>query len=98
MGKLTKRETAFCERDALADMREAERILLHAYASAAEEGASRRLRTMLAQNFAAAVEDMYAVDCMLRQENSELMRASEEERKRVQSEFTRRGKEIAADE
>ncbi len=66
MDKPTKRDTAFCERDALADMRQAEREVLRAYAAAAAEGGSRRLRTLLAQNFAAAAEDMYAVDCAMR--------------------------------
>ena len=42
MDKPTKRDTAFCERDALADMRQAEREVLRAYAAAAAEGGSGR--------------------------------------------------------
>ena len=95
MAKLTKKETAFNERDALTDMREAERNLLRAYAGAAAEGGSRRLRTLLAQNFAAAAEDMYAVDCAMRREEKESSGASAEEIKRAYTEFSRRGADLS---
>ena len=95
MAKLTKKETAFNERDALTDMREAERNLLRAYAGAAAEGGSRRLRTLLAQNFAAAAEDMYAVDCAMRREEKESSGASAEEIKSAYTEFSRRGADLS---
>ena len=95
MAKLTKKETAFNERDALTDMREAERKLLRAYAGAAAEGGSRRLRTLLAQNFAAAAEDMYAVDCAMQREDQERGGVSAEEIKRAYTEFSRRGADLS---
>ena len=94
MDKPTKRDTSLCERDALADMRQAEREVLRAYAVAAAEGGSRRLRTLLAQNFAAAAEDMYAVDCAMRREEKESGGASAEEIKRAYTEFSRRGADL----
>lgn len=93
MDKPTKRDTSFCERDALADMRQAEREVLRSYAAAAAEGGSRRLRTLLAQNFAAAAEDMYAVDCMMQREEK-VSGASAEEIKRAHAEFSRRGSDL----
>ena len=95
MDKPTKRDTSLCERDALADMRQAEREVLRAYAAAAAEGGSRRLRTLLAQNFAAAAEDMYAVDCAMRREEKESGGASSEEIKRAYTEFSRRGADLS---
>ena len=94
MDKPTKRDTSLCERDALADMRQAEREVLRAYAAAAAEGGSRRLRTLLAQNFAAAAEDMYAVDCAMQREDQERGGVSAEEIKRAYAEFSRRGADL----
>ena len=94
MDKPTKRDTAFCERDALADMRQAEREVLRAYAAAASEGGSLRLRTMLAENFAAAAEDLYAIDCALARGTEARAFASEGETKRVYAEFHRRGADL----
>lgn len=94
MDKQTKRDTAFCERDAVADMRLAEREVLRAYAVCASDGGSRRLRTLLAQNFAAACEDMAALDCAMRQAEKESGGASEEAIKRARNEFTRRASDL----
>ena len=94
MDKPTKRDTSFCERDALADMRRAEREVLYAYAACASEGGSLRFRTMMAQNFAAAAEDLYELESIMQREARENSGVSSEQIKRAENEFSRRGSDL----
>lgn len=94
--KQSKKETTLCEKDALQDLLNAEKLLLSYYASAITEGSCKSFRKEIMRHYSECAETQFSVfEQMLTRGYYEVQPAKQEMIEEKAQNFAKIGKQLA---